>query len=140
VLDRYTVSLLIYPMIILYLPLEMRRSLVIVSAFVTGLLLDVFYDSLGIHTAALLLTAFIRTPILQLMEPRQGYRNTASLNSANYGFSWIAQYTAIMLAIHTLAYYSIDAFSPVFFVKVIVSTILTFLASYIIIMLYKALL
>jgi len=139
VLDRYTLAIIIYPMVIIFLPLEMRRSFVILTAFVVGMFVDIFYDTLGIHTAALLLTGFLRTPILQLIEPRQGFRNAVSLSARNYGFSWVAGYTAIMLIIHIITFYSIDAFTFVFFIKIVLSSLLTFLASYIIIMLYKAL-
>ena len=124
---------------IIFLPLETRRSVVIIGAFFVGLFIDLFYDSIGVHTAALVLTGFLRTPVLQLVEPRQGYRNGTTLSGKNYGLSWIMIFTAIMLLGHILAYYSIDAFTFVFFLKIIVSTILTFLVSYIIILLYKSL-
>ncbi len=139
VFDRYTIAIIIYPIIIIFLPLETRRSLVIIGAFFVGLLIDLFYDTIGVHTAALVLTAFLRTPILQLIEPRQGYRNGIALSGRNYGFGWVATYTAIILFIHVLTFYSIDAFTFVFFLKIIASTMLTFLVSYIIIILYKAL-
>jgi len=139
IIDRYILAIIIYPIVILFLPLEMRRSFVILTAFVVGLCVDIFYDTLGIHTAALVLTGFLRTPILQLIEPRQGYRNGVSMSARNYGFSWIATYTAIMMVIHIITFYSIDAFTFVFFLKIIVSSLLTFVVSYIIIMLYKAL-
>ena len=139
VFDRYTLTIIIYPMMIIFLPLETRRVLVIVGAFFVGLVIDLFYDTLGIHTAALVLTGFLRTPILQFIEPRQGYRNGIALSGRNYGFTWVAVYTAIMLLIHILTFFSIDAFTFVFFLKIIASTVLTFLASYIIIILYKTL-
>jgi len=139
VLDRYTLTIIIYPMMIIYLPLETRRAFVIIGAFFVGLVIDVFYDTLGVHTAALVLTGFLRTPILQLIEPRQGYRNGTALSGRNYGFTWVATYTAIMLLLHILTFFSIDAFTFVFFLKIMASTVLTFLASYIIIILYKTL-
>lgn len=139
VLDRFILTIIIYPMVIIFLPLELRRVFVIFLAFALGLFIDIFYDTLGIHTAALVLTGFLRTPILQLLEPRQGYRNAISLSASNYGFSWLATYVGIMMVIHLLAYFSIDAFTFVFIVKIIANTMLTFVASYIIIILYKLL-
>ncbi len=139
VFDRYTLAIIIYPIIIIFLPLEARRSLVILGAFVVGLIIDLFYDTLGVHTATMVLTGFLRTPILQLIEPRQGYRHGSDLSVKNYGLGWVAIYVAIMLFIHILTFFCIDAFTFVFFLKILVSTILTFLVSYIIIIPYKSL-
>ena len=79
VFDRFTLSILIYPVVIIFLPVELRRSFVVLTAFLLGLCIDSFYDSPGVHTAALVLTGFFRGTILRLFEPRQGYRNNLSL-------------------------------------------------------------
>jgi len=47
VFDRYTIAIIIYPIIIIFLPLETRRSLVIIGAFFVGLLIDLFYDTIS---------------------------------------------------------------------------------------------
>ena len=135
--DRFVVSIFVYPLIIITLPLNFPRSLLTTVAFCIGLLIDLFYDSPGVHTAALVLMAFSRSYILGFIEPRGGYGNDESPSFSKYGVSWFLGYIAILLFIHILAYFSFDAFTFVFFVKIIMNTILSFCASYILILLYS---
>lgn len=139
VFDRFTLSVLIYPIIIILLPVEMRRSAVVLIAFFVGLCIDTFYDSPGVHTAALVFTGFLRAYLLGIMEPRQGYRNNVAIGPKAYGFSWFLYYAGILLFIHILTYFAIDAFTFVYFIKIIVNTILCFFISYIVLILYKTL-
>lgn len=137
VFDRFTISVLIYPIIIILLPVEMSRSGVVLLSFFVGLCLDSFYDSPGVHTGALVFTGFLRAFVLSIMEPRQGYRNNVAIGPKAYGFSWFLYYTGILLFIHIFTYFAIDAFTFVYFIKIIVNTILCFFVSYIVLILYK---
>ncbi len=136
VLDRYVVSAFIYPLIIIILPYSMPRSIVLTIAFFIGMIVDVGYDSIGLHTSALLLTAFLRYFVLLLIEPRGGYsENTMSL--VNYGMPWFLRYSAIMLTIHVFTYFSFDAFTFVFIGKILVNTLLSFSVSFLLVNLYS---
>jgi len=135
VLDRYVVSAFMYPLIIIILPFSMPRSIVLTIAFFIGMIIDVGYDSIGLHTSALVLTAFLRNFVLLLIEPRGGYgENTMSLSS--YGLPWFLRYTAIMLGIHVFTYFSLDAFTFVFLGKIIINTLLSFGVSFLLVNLY----
>lgn len=136
-LDKFAMTILLYPAIIIFLPLDIQRSLVITLSFFIGLLIDVFYQSYGIHAAALVLTGFTRAFILKVLEPRQGYRINESPSIQSYGTSWFFTFLGIMLFIHTFTYFAIDAFSFVFFIKILVNSLVTFIVSYIILVLYK---
>ena len=138
--DRFTLSVLIYPAVILFLPVGVRRSVIIISAFFIGLLIDGFYDSPGVHTAALVFTAFIRATILRLLEPRQGYRDNLLPAPQSYGSGWFFSYLGILLFLHIFIYFSIDAFTYVFFLKIIVNTMCSFVISFLLLVLYKILL
>ena len=103
VFDRFTLSILIYPVVIIFLPVELRRSFVVLTAFLLGLCIDSFYDSPGVHTAALVLTGFFRGTILRLFEPRQGYRNNVAIGPNAYGLSWFLYYLGVLLFVHIFA-------------------------------------
>ena len=135
--SNFSLTIYIYPLIIILLPLSTSRSAVLIISFVLGLIIDFFYQSLGVHASALVLLAFLRPYILAILEPRGGYRADNTPNSSNYGLSWFLSYSALMLLIHLLTYFSIDAFSLLFIVKILVNTIISFIASYLIICLYQ---
>jgi len=137
--DTYVLSILVYPAVIIFLPLWVRRSIVIVIAFFVGLFIDMFYDTLGVHTAALVFTAFLRNLVLKILEPRKGYRTNDPIGPKQYGFNWFMTYLGILLFIHILTYFSLDAFTFVFIVKIIVNTLISFVLSYLILILYRML-
>nr|MBS0037895.1 hypothetical protein [Saprospiraceae bacterium] len=66
--DFHYVHILIYPLLILILPINTSRVYLMIIAFVVGIILDLFYLSPGIHSAALVFMAFIRQPVLNLLE------------------------------------------------------------------------
>ena len=53
--------LLLYPLFIILLPIRTPNVLVMLLGFVTGLTVDLFYDSIGVHAAAAVFAAFIRS-------------------------------------------------------------------------------
>ena len=135
--SSFSLTIYIYPLIIILLPLSTSRVAVLTIAFVIGLIIDYFYQSPGVHASALVLMAFLRPFVLALIEPRGGYRADNTPNSSNYGLAWFLSYCAMMLLIHLLTYFSIDAFSLIFIVKILVNTSISFIASYLIICLYQ---
>lgn len=126
--NKYPVFIFIYPLVILSLPIEFNRLLSLIIAFIAGLLIDVFNDTLGMNAFALLIMAYLRNPILNLLEPRQGYKPDSS-SFRSYGVFWVLSYLSILLGIHILAFYSIDAFTFVYFKRILICTLLNLLAS-----------
>ena len=136
ILDRFSLMVFLYPVIILLFPIEMSRNLLLSFAFFSGLLIDMFYNSPGLHSATFVFTAFFRTPILKFVEPRGGYRIESSPLPSNYGLNWFLRYSAICTFLHCLVYFMIDAFTLVYLDKILASTIFSFICSYIIILIY----
>ncbi len=134
---QYSLSMFIYPMIIIMLPIGLSQSGTLVGAFVIGVLLDFFYDSPGVHAATLVFTAFARPYILRLFEPRGGYRTDQFPTMANYGFSWFFSYASTVLFIHLIVYFAIDAFTLVYIDKILINAIVSFLASITLIGIYQ---
>ncbi len=133
---RYT-HVLLYPLIILLLPLKVSRNALILIGFSIGIILDIFYNSIGIHAATAVFTAFLRPYILQLIEPRGGYNVNISPTRFHLGFPWFVQYASILVLIHCFIYFSVEAFSFVYFKEIVFSTILSFIFSMTFILLYQ---
>lgn len=136
VLDRYVVSAFLYPLIIIILPYSIPRSIVLTVAFFIGMIVDLGYDSIGLHTSALVLTAFIRYFVLLLIEPRGGYSEN-TMNLISYGMPWFLRYSAIILAIHIFIFFSFDAFTFIFIGKILVNTLFSFAVSFLLVNLYS---
>ena len=126
----------IYPLFIFLIPLKVSRTLQVFLAFLVGLSVDVFYDTPGLHAASLLFTTFIKKYILKFLEPVEGYKMDSTPTIRKYGFNWFMIYSSILLFIHLLVYFSLEAFSFVYFFDIILKTIFSFIFSQIILIVY----
>ncbi|MCZ2102498.1 MAG: hypothetical protein LC107_13285 [Chitinophagales bacterium] len=133
--NKIFVHFLIYPLAILQLPIKTPRMVLLLVAFILGIGLDVFYDSLGIHAAALVLTAYIRGIIIAMIEPYEGYNVNDVPTIRNFGIGWFVYYLSLALIIHIFVYFSIEAFSFVYFFEIMLNSIFSFIVSFIVIML-----
>jgi len=119
----------IYLLVILLMPFETPRWIQLLSGFALGLAMDLFSGTLGMHTAATVLIAFIRPYLLDLLASRDGYELDTFPRIHYYGFLWFLKYTLIIVFIHHLALFYLEVFQlKVFFstlLRVILSTILS---------------
>lgn len=144
VLKRMTVGLeafpyidiLLYPLFILLLPLRMPRPLVMLIAFAMGMLVDIFYNSPGVHASASVFTAFIRPIVLKRLEPRGGYTAAHEPNRARMGWAWFLRYASILFAIHLFFYFSVESFTFVYILRILMKTVFSFLVSMIFVLIY----
>ncbi|MEE9437863.1 MAG: hypothetical protein V3V14_02615 [Saprospiraceae bacterium] len=133
--DFAFIHFIVYPLFILLLPIKMSRPLIIFLGFLIGFFVDIFYDSLGVHASASVFTAYMRGHVLDFLEPREGYKTKGSPTIENMNINWFIIYGSILLGLHLLFYFSVEAFSFVFFFEIIMNTIFSFLASSMIVIL-----
>jgi hypothetical protein len=105
------INIFLYPLFIMLLPLELPHGLVVLAAFMMGLSVDMFYDSFGLHAAALVAVAFARPLLCALVEPRGGYEVGQSLTKHSLGFRWFLRYSAIISFAHILVVASLEDLS-----------------------------
>ena len=139
VFDEYSFSIFFYPLIILILPLKTPKSIILVIAFSCGLLADVFYNSPGIHSFALVFMGFMRSHVLKFLEPRGGYRIDHPPIANNYGINWFMTYSSILIFLHILIFFMVDLFSFAYFDKIVLNSIMSFMVSYILVLFYQIL-
>ena len=117
----------LYVLFILLLPFEMPNWIVLLLGFITGLCIDVFSDTLGLHTSATVLMAFLRPFVLSVMAPRDGYDSGSTPNLYLYNFGWFLRYIITLIFIHhfVLFYLEVLRFSDFFItlLRVILSSI-----------------
>ncbi len=121
----------VYVGFILMLPIQTSATGSILAGFVTGFVIDIFYDSLGINMAATTLIAFLRPSWMQLITPRSGYEDINLPTLKALGRGWFTMFALPLIFIHHMMIFYIEAggFSMFFFTlsKVISSTVFTFL-------------
>jgi len=100
----------VYIMFILLLPVELPSWIMLIIAFATGLIIDTFSGTLGMHAGATAFAAFIRPDVLRLISPRDGYEPGANPSMMIYGFRWFLIYTAIIISAHHLVLFFFEVF------------------------------
>lgn len=125
-----------YILFILLLPFETPKLLVMLIAFFTGLVIDMFYDTAGIHAAVCTLVGYSRHYILKVLAPREGYDAGQSPTIQSMGAVWFITYSATIIFIHHLFFFYLEIFRfSEFFttlLRVFLSTIGTFVFVYVI--------
>jgi hypothetical protein len=125
-----------YILFILLLPFEMPKLLVLLAAFFTGLVIDMFYDTAGIHAAVCTLLGYSRHYVLKLLAPREGYDPGLAPTIQSMGPVWFITYSATMIFIHHLFFFYLEIFRfNEFFstlLRVFLSTIGSFIFIYVI--------
>ncbi len=116
----------IYVLFILLLPLSTPRYLLLILAFLLGLVVDIFLNSLGIHAAASVFIAYIRPFIIRVISNREEDRSDYPGMKQN-SFGWFLSYISIMVFSHHLILFYLEVFSfSHFFVtlgRVIISSV-----------------
>jgi len=119
----------IYVMFILMLPVRIPGPLLLVLAFVLGLVIDMFTNSVGMHAAASVFMAYARPTVLKFIAPRDGYETESAPSVREFGFNWFAIYAIILVFLHHLMLFYIEVFRiSEFFptlLRIILSTIFT---------------
>ena len=119
----------IYIMMILLLPVEISPMILLLVSFLTGLTVDFFTGSTGMHAGATVFAGFVRPYILRILSPRDGYEPGARPSMAVYGFRWFFIYSLIIVSIHHLVLFYLEVFRfDDFFrtlLRVVLSTVFT---------------
>ncbi|MEL6986704.1 MAG: hypothetical protein AAGK97_02650 [Bacteroidota bacterium] len=129
-------SLLFYPLFLILLPFEISRVLLIIIGFVLGCTVDIFYDSMGVHASASVFTAFARPYVLKILEPANGYPPTSAPTKHFLGLNWFLIYSGILLFAHIFFYFSVEVFTYVYFLEILLKTIVSFVLSYLLILIH----
>jgi rod shape-determining protein MreD len=119
----------IYVLFVLLLPFTTPKLLLLLSAFLIGLTIDLFMGTPGVHSSATVLMAFSRSFVMALFSPREGYQAGTYPRLTQFGLEWFVKYTVMLVLIHhfTLFYLEVFTFSHFFntLFRAFVSSVLT---------------
>ena len=100
----------IYLMFIMLLPVEIPAWLLLLLSFITGVVIDIFSGSPGMHSSATVLAGFVRPYVLRLISPRDGYEPNSDPSMIIYGFRWFLIYTVFIVLVHHTALFYLEVF------------------------------
>ncbi|BDD03429.1 hypothetical protein AUTU_09120 [Aureibacter tunicatorum] len=120
----------VYIGFVLLLPIRISPVANLMIGFFTGLMVDMFYDTLGINAAACTLLAYLRLHWLNFIKPQGGYENINIPSVRNFGLRWFSYYTLPLIFIFIFTFFFIEhggikMFSSAL-LKSIASTFLTY--------------
>jgi hypothetical protein len=100
----------IYVMFVMMLPYDTRKWLLLASAFLAGITIDIFNHTPGLHAAATVFLAFSRPGIIRLVGRREDVQPGHFPNIRDTGPSWFVAYTLILVFLHHLVLFFLEAF------------------------------
>jgi cell shape-determining protein MreD len=124
----------IYILFIILLPLSTPRYAVLILGFFLGLVIDVFSNSLGIHSAATVFIAYARPLVIRVISNREDDKNDYPGLHQNK-FTWFISYVVFMVLLHHFLLFYLEVFTFANFFNTLYRVILSSLFSIIIIVL-----
>ena len=118
----------IYILFILSLPVRLPQWITLILAFILGLTIDMFSNTMGTHAFATVMIAYFRNPVIKLFTSvEEGVNPIPSFYS--FGVSPYIKYVVLLVLIHHTTLFFIEAFSFahfwVVFFKIILSSIVS---------------
>ena len=130
------VSPVVYILFILMLPTNCNKLLMIFLAFLAGLCVDIFSNTLGFHTFAATLIGFLRVTFANRMVNQDDKAvETPSLRSV--GMKQFSFYTLILTAIYCFTYQMLEAFDFAEILSVLLLTVVNTIITYLLILLLQ---
>ena len=132
----HTAFCFIYIAYLLLLPVETNPLTLMFIGFAMGLVMDMFYDSLGLHALSSVLIMYLRNHWLMRLTPQGGYDTYAIPGIGMSGAQWFLVYITPLILVHqsVLFFTEVGGFQYVGYtlVKVLSSTVFTILVIFIV--------
>jgi len=124
----------VYILFIILLPLSTPRYAVLILAFALGLIIDIFSNSLGVHSAATVFIAYVRPLVIRLISNREDDKSDYPGLNQNK-LSWFINYVVFMVLIHHTLLFYLEVYTFANFFNTLYRVILSSLFSIIVIVL-----
>jgi hypothetical protein len=133
-------NILLYPLFILFLPLQLATPYVVLLGFTIGMAVDFVYGTSGVHASAGAFSGYARSLIFYTFAPKGGYSGKELIFSpAFFGWQIFLQVAALFFVAHIFWYFSVDAFTFVYVGAITAKTLAAWILSMLFVVLYTAL-
>jgi rod shape-determining protein MreD len=124
----------IYVLFIMLMPINAPRYALLLLAFLMGISVDIFSNSLGVHSFATVLLAYIRPGIIRVISNREEDMSEYP-GLAQTGYRWFLGYAAICILVHHLVLFYMEVFSFTNFLHTFSRAVLSSVFSFFVIVL-----
>jgi len=100
----------LYVLFILLLPFETPGWLLLILAFLLGIIIDLFTGTVGMHTAATVIMAFLRPFVIRNISADREFESGMKITIFETGFRWFFFYTFLLVLAHHIALFYIEVF------------------------------
>ncbi|MEN2284001.1 rod shape-determining protein MreD [Algoriphagus sp. SE2] len=90
------------------LPLQIKHVPLLFISFGIGLLIDIFYDTLGLNALAATFMAFLRPYWLKIIKPNGGYDDSNRPTIQEMGIGWFMSYSLPLTFAFSLLFFTAD--------------------------------
>ncbi len=101
----------VYLLFILLLPFDTNKSLLLLLAFITGLSIDFFENTLGLHAAALVFMAFARPGVIKFYFPTLEHAKGEEPGLSKLGVTGFLKYAFTLVFFHQVLLTFLEVFS-----------------------------
>ena len=99
----------IYTWFLVKAPMQANPLLLLFGAMAVGWVIDVFYNTHGMHAFACVLVAWLRPVYFRILTPANGYDERSSISLAEMKWLWFFPYLFLMLMSHHLLLFFLEA-------------------------------
>jgi hypothetical protein len=99
----------IYVWVIVKAPMRVATPLLLVVAFFAGWIIDVFYNTHGLHAFGTVMLALLRPTFFRILTPANGYDERSEISLAEMKWLWFFSYVGLMLITHHVILFLFEA-------------------------------
>ncbi len=100
----------LYIYFLIVLPVDFPPNVGLILAFAMGIVIDLFSQTLGMHTISAVFLAYARPYILRYMAPRDGYEFSRMVSVRQMGWLWFLTFSGLMVFLHHFVLFFIESF------------------------------
>jgi hypothetical protein len=127
----------IYLGAIITLPKEISHTYLVLVSFLAGVIVDAFYNTMGMHTAACTLIGYLRPYILLFVTPQRGYEDKSDFSIKTMGFIWFITFVGILVLIHHFFIFFLELGSFTLFFTTLLKVVCTFVFTMFMIVIFQ---
>lgn len=125
----------VYVLFVMILPFETPKWKLLIYGFAIGMVVDIFNGTPGLNAAATVLMANLRPKIINMTTRKSDIEGKTAPSVSEMGLKWFFPYAVLLLLIHNLTLFMLEAFNFRLIGLVLLETLLSVVVSSIIIVL-----
>ncbi|WP_118196766.1 rod shape-determining protein MreD [Albibacterium indicum] len=129
-----------YIMALMLLPARIPKFFLFTIAFLTGITVDAFYDTLGVHAAACVTLAWARIVFINLTLQDDDYETSSTPGISQISFRWFFIYAFVLSFFHHFTLYLLEVFSLNNFLYTLTSILFSCIFTTVLIVLFELIL